>query len=76
MRTGTMRNRLWLQEARMSFLWNLVLSTHSACGDEGKDVRDHCGHEVGRIVSEVKGVAEELYRRERASGFTFLDPGR
>ena len=30
-------------EARRSLPWSLVLSTHSACGDEGRDVKDHCG---------------------------------
>jgi hypothetical protein len=33
-------------------------------------------HEAGRMVSDSEGVAEELYRWERESGFTFLDPGR
>ena len=33
-------------------------------------------HEAGRMVSDSEGVAEELYRRERESGFTFLAPGR
>jgi hypothetical protein len=33
-------------------------------------------HEVGRMVSETEDVAEQLYRWERVSGVTFLDPGR
>ena len=31
-------------------------------------------HEVERMVSEVEAVIEELYRRQRTSGFIIFDP--
>ena len=40
---GTMRDKQGLKEARRSLPLSLVLSTHCARGDEGRDVRNHCG---------------------------------
>ena len=43
MRPGMLRDRCWLQAVRTSLPWSLVLSTHSARGDEGRDVLNYCG---------------------------------